>query len=473
MKKFDLNIEKILENWETKHAIREIIANALDERRLSHTGEIEIHKDHHGVWHIRDFGRGLKYEHFTQKEYDEKLALEGIIGKFGIGLKDALATFERKGIKVTIMSKFGDILLGKSNKAGFDDLVTLHAYIGEASSPNFQGTDFILSNVSDIDMSEAKKLFLKFADERTIEKTKYGEALAKKSNVANIYINGVLVATEDNFLFSYNITSINASIRKAINRERTNVGRTAYASTVKAILMECQSEEIARILSDDLKQFSNGGTHDELKWIDVQQHAANILNKYEKVVLVTHEELERGTDLIDEARKGGFQVVAISNTLKDKIQEQNLQEAQRKDINPDEQVNIIRTFNQFAQERSDNFEFNFVSDDELTFTEQQIWQKKEKILQLLGGKPSNIDTILVSETMQRDDFTYRSADGLCQRNEKRIIIKRSVLQSEERFIAVLLHELAHAISGATDATRVFESELTRLLGIMGTKAING
>ena len=191
MKKFDLNIEKILENWETKHAIREIIANALDERRLSHTGEIEIHKDHNGVWHIRDFGRGLKYEHFTQKENDEKLALEGIIGKFGIGLKDALATFERKGIKVTIMSKFGDILLGKSNKAGFDDLVTLHAYIGEASSPNFQGTDFILSNVSDIDMSEAKKLFLKFADERTIEKTKYGEALAKKSNVANIYINGV------------------------------------------------------------------------------------------------------------------------------------------------------------------------------------------------------------------------------------------------------------------------------------------
>ena len=27
---FDLNIEKILENWEVYHALREIIANALD-----------------------------------------------------------------------------------------------------------------------------------------------------------------------------------------------------------------------------------------------------------------------------------------------------------------------------------------------------------------------------------------------------------------------------------------------------------
>ena len=42
MKKFDLNIEKILENWETKHAVREIIANAIDEQKLTNTNEIEI-----------------------------------------------------------------------------------------------------------------------------------------------------------------------------------------------------------------------------------------------------------------------------------------------------------------------------------------------------------------------------------------------------------------------------------------------
>jgi hypothetical protein len=40
-KKFDLNIEKVLENWETYHALREVIANALDEAALSGTQDIE------------------------------------------------------------------------------------------------------------------------------------------------------------------------------------------------------------------------------------------------------------------------------------------------------------------------------------------------------------------------------------------------------------------------------------------------
>lgn len=37
VKAFDLNIEKILENWEVRHAVREIIANALDEQLITGT----------------------------------------------------------------------------------------------------------------------------------------------------------------------------------------------------------------------------------------------------------------------------------------------------------------------------------------------------------------------------------------------------------------------------------------------------
>lgn len=35
MREFDLNIEQILESWEIYHAVREMIANALDEQVLS------------------------------------------------------------------------------------------------------------------------------------------------------------------------------------------------------------------------------------------------------------------------------------------------------------------------------------------------------------------------------------------------------------------------------------------------------
>ena len=97
MKHFDLNIDKILEDWETHHAIRELIANALDERTLTGTVEPQVTKDSAGWWHIRDFGRGLRQENLIQSENPEKLSHPNIIGKFGIGLKDALATLERTG----------------------------------------------------------------------------------------------------------------------------------------------------------------------------------------------------------------------------------------------------------------------------------------------------------------------------------------------------------------------------------------
>src|SRR5271166_4980143 len=124
---FDLNIEKILEGWETYHAVREIIANALDEVSLTKTKDLQIEQDRDGSWHIRDFGRGLRYEHLTQKENHEKLKNPGkVIGKFGVGLKDALATLNRQGKDVLIRSQFGDITLEKMAKHGFSDVVTLH-----------------------------------------------------------------------------------------------------------------------------------------------------------------------------------------------------------------------------------------------------------------------------------------------------------------------------------------------------------
>ena len=42
MRNFDLNIEKILEGWEVKHAIREVIANALDEAALNEEASREL-----------------------------------------------------------------------------------------------------------------------------------------------------------------------------------------------------------------------------------------------------------------------------------------------------------------------------------------------------------------------------------------------------------------------------------------------
>ena len=50
MKKFDLNIEKVLEDWEVFHALREVIANAIDEQLLTKTKDMKIFRDNKTKW---------------------------------------------------------------------------------------------------------------------------------------------------------------------------------------------------------------------------------------------------------------------------------------------------------------------------------------------------------------------------------------------------------------------------------------
>jgi hypothetical protein len=46
---FDLNIQKVLEHWPVSFALREFIANALDEQALTGTADPQITLDAEGV----------------------------------------------------------------------------------------------------------------------------------------------------------------------------------------------------------------------------------------------------------------------------------------------------------------------------------------------------------------------------------------------------------------------------------------
>lgn len=455
-----MNIEKILEDWELYDAIREVIANAIDEQLLTKTRDIEIFKDSKGKWHTRDYGRGLKHEHLTQKEDDEKLRNPHVIGKFGIGLKDAFATFERKGVKVLVKSKHSDITLTKSQKHYFEDIITLHASISLPSDPNFVGTEFVLDGVSDEDIEKAKDLFLRFSGEKIIETTGYGDVLQKKGKIARIYINGVKVSEEENFLLSYNITSLTHAIRKALNRERSNVGRSAYSGRVKSILLSCEGKEVAEYLVNDLKEYYTGEMHDELKWIDVQEHAVKILNASERVVFFTTEELMSATNMVDEAKKSGYKIVTIPENLKQRIQGST-----------DISGTLIRDLGQFYSEYNESFEFKFIDPSDLTPAERKIFGRTDEILNLMGGKPRKIREIKISEIMRKELGHFIELEGVWEESTGRVIIKRSQLKGIEEYAGTLLHEVAHAISGTSDVSREFEDELTRLLGIVSSRAL--
>src|SRR5947208_11483438 len=160
---FYLNVEKILDHWGVPEAVREVIANALDEQALSGSTQPEVVKRRDG-WHVTDFGRGLHYQHLTQNENPEKRRKSAlVVGKFGVGLKDALATFYRRGIEVKVRTPQADITLRRAAESNFADGKTLHAAISPPSAPKRRGTDFILRGLSDAGIVAARVYFLRFA----------------------------------------------------------------------------------------------------------------------------------------------------------------------------------------------------------------------------------------------------------------------------------------------------------------------
>lgn len=459
-RKFDLNIEEVLEDWETYHAIREIIANAIDEQVLTGTEDVKIQMERNMLV-VRDFGRGIRYEHLTQNENAEKISSEKqVIGKFGVGLKDALATFDRHKIGVLIKSKHGDITIDKSSKHEFEDIVTLHAVVLPPSQPRMNGTEVVLTGCSNYDVDTAKGLFLRFSGEKRLAATKYGEILKTRSDTSSrIYINGVRVAEEDNFLFSYNITSLTGTMKKALNRERTHVGRSAYTGRVKAILLSSDNEEVARTMTEDLRDYGAGTQHEELKWGEVSAHACKILNASSNVVFTTPDELQRDVDMVDRAKRDGLSVVVVPDMTSQKIRG-----------GTDISGNTMRDMSQYVMEYNKSFVFKYVKPEDLNAKERTLYDKTESIFGLIGGRPEVVREVLISETMRVESFGSDTG-GVWENGTGRIIIKRTELDNMESYAGVLLHEAAHASSGAIDSTRDFETELTRIIGKVSARCI--
>lgn len=452
MKEFDLNIEKVLENWEISHALREIIANALDEQVLTNTQDIEVYFDKENMLHIRDYGRGLKHVHLTQNENEEKILNKNLIGKFGVGLKDALATFDRNNKQVKILSKHGNITIGKSKKHGFEDVITLHAYIHEIQDSDFVGTEFIISNCSIEDINKAKRMFLRFSELKKLEETKYGEIYESENGIGNIYFNGVKIAEESNFMFSYNITSLNSVMKKALNRERTNVGRTAYTERVKSILLETNNEYIITKLIQNLNEYSSGTIKDELSWIEVNTSVVKKLNSRDNIVFVTPSDFEgMSGDTRDILDKSGKEIVIVNESIKEKVENSK-----------DDLGNEITTLKTVMDEYIDSFKYEFVDYKDLSVKEKQIYKYTKDICKSYDAEKF-LEKINISDTI-RPDCDGNACVGVWDTSLDKIIIHRSQLKRLEYYSGTLIHELIHAKNGYDDVDRSFEIELTRVIG---------
>ena len=333
--------------------------------------------------------------------------------------------------------------LVQADKHNFDEITTLHVEFDP--KPQRPGTDFELRGVSASDIAAAKSLFLRFAGDTRIETTSHGQVLSRGSGPARVYITGVLANEEPNFLFSYNVTSLTPAMKKRLNRERLNVGRTTDADRVKSILRSAESDDVCDALADQVGARARGDQCDEMQWSEIAQRAFNLLNQRQKVTFVTESEVQLAPDIIDHMRNDGYDVVMVSDEHKLKLDEQY--RAGDTDLH---------TFEGFVAEFNESFSYTFAAPESLLDAERAIYERTSEILALVGVNPPEAPPVEISETMR---VGLDTTNGVWDRERRTIVIKRSQLGSLPEYAGTLLHEAAHATTGAMDVTRAFRGRV--------------
>jgi hypothetical protein len=358
-----------------------------------------------------------------------------------------------------ITSRHAQITLVERPKSGFGDVVTLHARVEASPAPAMAGTSVRLQGVTAADMHMAKSMFLVFAGEQVLEETRYGQILRRQPGPARIYVQGVVVAEESNFAFSYNITSLTEPMRKALNRERSHVGRTAYTDRVKALLLAAESREVARLLTADLTRVAQGDNFDETGWADVQVRACQVLSSSGRAVFVTASEHQTQRRFIDYAADDGLTVVTVPESVGRKLEGL-----------ADSHGQPVMGLGAFAARWQAAFRYDFIPPEQLSAAERRVYDTHKHLLAMAAPAGRAVPEVRISTTVQPTLY-HDKARGAWDPSIPAIVILRSLLQSLPEFAGVLLHELAHAVSGATDVTMAFEHALTDTLGRLGAASV--
>jgi hypothetical protein len=125
----------------------------------------------------------------------------------------------------------------------------------------------------------------------------------------------------------------------------------------------------------------------------------------------------------------------------------------------------VLTFQEYCRDVRNEFKPQFIQESELSESERSVWARKDAILELVGGRPKCVKHIHITETIN----PFQPCVGLWRRKDGTILIARKQLKDFVKFAGTLIHEAAHAESGAADETSAFEHQLTRWLGVLASQ----
>jgi len=192
-------------DWKLPHAVREVIANALDseaEHGAKFSVKYDADKERLTVRNenIKVDPKALYFGE-SSKRGDERF-----VGQYGEGLKLAMLVFARMGLDVLIKNGDDESWKPQIEKDGFG-VETLCVDITKAKRAD-NNFEIVIPGISEEFWEMMQSWFLRLHAPVDVHKTSAGELIDDPDFTGKIYVRGVYVTTREKYDFGYNFFNV-------------------------------------------------------------------------------------------------------------------------------------------------------------------------------------------------------------------------------------------------------------------------
>lgn len=404
LNKLDLNIGLKL-NWDVSKAILELVYNAWDEVQLNNSThfDVEINEREIIISNYTDKGKFLMPDHFLIDPDDFKKGNKAVMGRYGTGLKKALAILVKREYEINIESGYHIYKVIVERK----DNTTVNAVkikLEELKGIIFSGTKITImskNNISNTIINHlTKRVFnLKYPHNKN--------TIVENGN-HDFAINNLIIENNPNLLFSYNFI-YNEALLKRPEKNDIRFNGLQYRELIHELIYINLDTNTRSFYN---KLFNLNNLEDYKIELDCIAGFENILELYKDILICTKEEEK----VISEILKYTNKVLVIHENYKKTYYELE---------NTNERIgkNFIKN----------NLTENYININEPTDIEQQILDKLPCLLERIGIYETY--KVEIYKIVYKDNKYVSSSIDI---KRKIISLQRNTLESLSRFAKFVL-----------------------------------
>lgn len=419
---FDMNFtDRYCRHWTVANAVREIVANAEDERRIGGTMSVE-HKGEKLI--VTSHGRHLTTRALafgaTTKEGDDRT-----IGKFGDGLKAALAVFLRYEMAVRIDTGREIWTPRYIQRDGLDRVVAINVR-AQPAKYHRERVVFEVEGVTVSDWAEWQKMFLFLSPPVDRVETESGSLLRDEALRGAIYCRGIFVERKPDYRYGYDLNDLQ------LNRDRAVADSWEVDQAIRRV-WDAAAKSFTPARVDLIALLTN---HDQRE-LSISSYSAPTLSPETRDSVVAAFVSAHGADAVpvsssDEAARAGqngVNGVIVPNAMRTILA-----------------VGGVKSLADVIAARRESVEKTY-SMEEIEPREVDAIQSAIAIFSsAVEGRGESMPTIEIV------DFADPSRLGLFVPDSERVLIARKLLAGPRRKLyGIVAHEIAHRAGGDGDA----------------------